>query len=460
MNDSPGRPKPGSEDSGTPDSGPSKPPGLPGQAGPPADETPGSTPETGTTPPAGVPPQAPGPQVPPPPPGPAYGYGPGQGYGPPPGRGPGPGNGGYGPGNSGYGNGPGYGPGAGYGPGPGGYGFPGGPGAWTPPPAAPQPGVIPLRPLNVGDIFEGSFATIRRHWRPALSISAVVALITSAVSTAVSGRMMRSAAYTRITGGRQPTAHELMNDFSHVAVSGLLEFVIVLVGQTVATAMLIMLVSRAVLGRTATVGEIWRDALPRMPRLLGLVVMTGLSVGGLIGVGLLPGAVVAVTGSPAGGAGLMVLGVLVTMCVAVWLWISFSLATPALILERQGVFASLARSFKLVRHSWWRVSGIQLLSLLLTYVVSAVLQAITGSLTSGPSAGGNPFSMVNAHQTVLVPSWTAIILMGIGSVIASLFVMPMNAGVTSLLYMDQRIRREALDVELAQAAGVPAPPAH
>jgi hypothetical protein len=32
---------------------------------------------------------------------------------------------------------------------------------------------------------------------------------------------------------------------------------------------------------------------------------------------------------------------------------------------------------------------------------------------------------------------------------------PITAGVTVLLYIDQRIRREALDLDLARAAGVP-----
>lgn len=64
------------------------------------------------------------------------------------------------------------------GPGPGGQGGgqgpgqPGGP-AWGPPPPppwgwgwpppAPKPGVIPLRPLQAGDIFGGVFATMRRY---------------------------------------------------------------------------------------------------------------------------------------------------------------------------------------------------------------------------------------------------------------------------------------------------------
>src|SRR5436189_5109997 len=57
------------------------------------------------------------------------------------------------PPGTGYGQ-PGYGqreygqPGAG-------YGAP--PGGWAPPPQAPKPGVIPLRPLAVGEILDGAF---------------------------------------------------------------------------------------------------------------------------------------------------------------------------------------------------------------------------------------------------------------------------------------------------------------
>ena len=39
--------------------------------------------------------------------------------------------------------------------------------------------------------------------------------------------------------------------------------------------------------------------------------------------------------------------------------------------------------------------------------------------------------------------------------IASAITYPIAAGVSVLLYIDQRIRREALDLELARAAGVP-----
>ena len=40
------------------------------------------------------------------------------------------------------------------------------------------------------------------------------------------------------------------------------------------------------------------------------------------------------------------------------------------------------------------------------------------------------------------------------TVIGAMITFPITAGVTVLLYIDQRIRREALDLDLARAAGV------
>lgn len=39
-------------------------------------------------------------------------------------------------------------------------------GGWTPPPPPPQPGVIPLRPLGLGDLLGGGFSAFRRYWKP------------------------------------------------------------------------------------------------------------------------------------------------------------------------------------------------------------------------------------------------------------------------------------------------------
>jgi hypothetical protein len=46
------------------------------------------------------------------------------------------------------------------------------------------------------------------------------------------------------------------------------------------------------------------------------------------------------------------------------------------------------------------------------------------------------------------------LFVSIGGMIAQTITLPVSAGVAVLLYIDRRIRREALDLELARSAGV------
>src|ERR1700733_2453673 len=67
-------------------------------------------------------------------------------------------------------------------PGPPGYGQPP-PGQWPRySEAAPKPGVIPLRPLGVGEILDGAFASIRRNPKAVLGLAAVVMTIAAVIS--------------------------------------------------------------------------------------------------------------------------------------------------------------------------------------------------------------------------------------------------------------------------------------
>ena len=446
MNDSPGWASPGSDNSETSPDGASDTPGLPEQAGPPAAEGPADTPPEATSPPAqaagpGTPPPGPGGSVPPnwaasqPPPG-EWGQGPT----PPPGPG--------GPVPP-----PPPGPGAGQ-PGWGWNGMPAGPHPYyQAPPPPPRPGVIPLRPLGVSDMLEGAFATLRAHWRIVLGISAVVSVLSGIGQILITGFLLRNnPAMKAFSNGTAPSLHDLEQLYKWLlpALGG--DALITVLTQGVSTALLILVVSRSVLGRKVTMGEVWADARPWLLRMLGLTILVPLIAFAALALSILPGVVVALAGSPDAGAGVAVLGGLAGMCVLLWLLVSFSLAAPTLMLEKQGVLASLRRSFRLVNGSWWRVFGIELLMLLLVGIATNLAQAPFTAF-SGPhdlSNTPNIFSAVSATMT-----WRFVILAGIGQIIGSTLTLPLSSAVTSLLYMDQRIRREGLDIELARAAGVP-----
>ncbi|MCF3124405.1 hypothetical protein IPZ68_32555 [Streptomyces arenae] len=419
MNDTPGWASPGSapsdgQDSGTPDStepadagrpsGPSKwskeqPP--PAQWSPPSNHGPGATPPP-----------------PPPPPGQGGGWG-----GRPPGGPAGPG-------------------------GPGGYR---GWGSWQGPPPAAKPGVIPLRPLGVGEILDGAVSTMRAHWRTVLGISLAVAVFTEIVVVLLQGLVLKESVDTEALNDPSATVGELTRALGDTMLNSGVVLVITLLGTIVATALLTMVTSRAVLGKSVTTAEAWQDSRPQLARLFGLTLLIPLIGAAVVFVGIMPGVLIAVAGASEAGASLAVLGGLAASIAAIWIVIRFSLASPALMLEKQGVKKSMARSVKLVNGSWWRVFGIQLLAAIIANVVASII-VIPFTFIAGALSGEGVTGFVNSAGEL---GWTFLIINGVGSVIGSMLTFPITAGVTVLLYIDQRIRREALDLELARAAGIP-----
>ncbi|MFJ7338670.1 glycerophosphoryl diester phosphodiesterase membrane domain-containing protein [Streptomyces sp. NPDC101110] len=432
MNDTPGWASPGSapSDGQKPDqSGPAQPTDRPAPAQP-ADQ-PAQAPQSQSPqwskeqpPPAqwSAPsgPRAPGQAPPPPPPGPGWGQRPPGGYGPA---------------------------------GPGGYGAPAGHGwgsGWGGPPPAAKPGVIPLRPLGVGEILDGAVSTMRTYWRTVLGISLTVAVLTEVIVVLFQGLVLDDTS-TDALNDPSASLSELSRAMGDALLNSTVVFVISLVGTVIATALLTTVTSRAVLGKPVTIGEAWRDARPQVLKLFGLICLLLLITAGIVTVGTLPGILVGITVNGGAGVGLTVLGVIGAGIVALWLMIRFSLASPALMLEKQGIKKALSRSAKLVQGTWWRIFGIQLLATLIANVVASII-VIPFTLLAAALSGDGLTGWLNTGVGSL--GWTFLIVSGIGSVIGSMITFPITAGVTVLLYIDQRIRREALDLELARAAGV------
>ncbi|MBW5426188.1 hypothetical protein GKQ77_32310, partial [Streptomyces sp. BG9H] len=331
------------------------------------------------------------------------------------------------------------------GPGPGGY--PGW-GAWQGPPPAAKPGVIPLRPLGVGEILDGAVSTMRAHWRTVLGISLTVAVLTEIVVVLLQGLVLSESTDTDALDDPSATVGELTRAMGDTLLNSGVVLAITLLGTIVATALLTMVTSRAVLGKSVTTAEAWRDSRPQLARLFGLTLLIPLIAVAVVTIGILPGVLIALGGASDAGAGLAVLGGLAAGIAAIWIVVRFSLASPALMLEKQGVKKSLTRSAKLVRGSWWRVFGIQLLAAIIANVVASII-VIPFTFLAGAVSGEGVSGFLNGTSEL---GWTFLIVSGVGSVIGSMLTFPITAGVTVLLYIDQRIRREALDLELTRAA--------
>ena len=377
------------------------------------------------SPPSGYPP--PGYQADPPP---AY-----QGYPPPGGGYPPPG---YPP--------PGYPPPAGYGPAPG-YGPPGGyppPGYGPPgygPPVAPalKPGVIPLRPLSVSDIFNGAVAYIRANPKATLGLTTVVvviaqllALILSVGPLAFTGELQPSLSGEEVSPGVM-----LGSSASSIAGAGATWLSSILL-----SGMLTVVVGRAVFGTSITISEAWQRLRPRLWALIGFTVIEVIGAVVLVAVVVLiiSGVAVAAGGVAAAIAGVpLVLALIVGL---VYLGTMLSFAPSVIVLERLQIIPAISRSFKLVRNDFWRVLGIRLLG----GIVAAV---IAGAVTVPFSFGGQ-ILLVSGSSTLT--ALIALVLLSIGSAIGQIITAPFSAGVVVLLYTDRRIRAEAFDLVLQTGA--------
>ncbi|MYS80376.1 hypothetical protein [Embleya scabrispora] len=312
---------------------------------------------------------------------------------------------------------------------------------------AAKPGVIPLRPLSVGEILDGAFAAMRAHWKVMIGIAVVVALLTQCLEVPVTWLLNREFSPSDLSD--DPTGEEAWRYLRDTAALVIVPIVVATLGQIAATAMLTVVVSRAVIAKTMSAAQAWTAVRPLLPRLLGVTFASWLIPVGTLLVAMLPGLLLLALGADGLGALLLLPGMVGGIVAAVYLYVCLSLSGPTLMLEKQSVRKSLERSRKLVTGSWWRVCGILLLIALIMTIVGGIIQTPFLLASDGISA-----ITASKPSDVPDPSFVDLLITGVGSVIAAALLYPFAAGATALLYIDQRIRREALDLDLARAAGV------
>lgn len=309
-----------------------------------------------------------------------------------------------------------------------------------------KPGVIPLRPLGVTEILDGAITTIRRNLAAMLGLSAIVAATTQIVTAAVLAWVFGEAITEPDLGMSDA---EALDSLARGIPAAVLGWLVTVIATVFLTGVLTVVVGQAVLGRDLSIGQAWRESKGRLPRLLGLTFLyTLIYFSPLIVVVLLAVGLSLVGG--AAGAVLAVVAGLAAIPVTIWLYVRYALSTPALMLETTTadntsrpirVVESLRRSATLVRTSWWRVFAILLLILIITFLIGQVVAVPFGVPSMlGTNAGDDPV--------------TWYVLNTLAGMISATITAPFAAAATALLYIDRRIRREGLDIELARAAGV------
>ncbi|MFZ2502373.1 MAG: hypothetical protein WAW88_06865 [Nocardioides sp.] len=326
-----------------------------------------------------------------------------------------------------------------------------------------RPGAIPLRPLTVGDIYDGAIRIMRTNPGATIGAALLVAAVTGLIPFLVS--VFVGLTYGAVEGFNpfdpdavlnraEPTTAQMLG--SSINFGGqMLGAVLQSFGLLIVTGMVVHVVSAAVLGRTMSLGEAWAATRGRRWRLIRLVMfffaVYALVFALIIAVFfVLLFAIDPTSGAFAGIALAAALMFLLLVPLLAWSWIRFYLLpVPILMLEDVGVIASIRRGYRLTAGSFWRTFGIALLTV--------ILSAVAGSLITFPLGAINAallFGVGGAAGLIASSAITAV-----SSIVSAAFLTPFTAAVTCLQYVDLRMRKEALDVQLMTATGAGPGPA-
>ena len=306
-----------------------------------------------------------------------------------------------------------------------------------------RPGVIPLRPLTLGDLYGAVIKAIRGNVAATMGLAFVTTLIFLVPTTAL-GAWVASQESLDIESTQDlfPIAGTLGSVVPSLGTSG---------SAVLLTGFVAFVISQAVMGRRVTAGQTWEGTRGRLLPLVGATIVTGLAVLlALAAVLVFPVLAVVAAAQAADDSGLVgaillaVAAALVAIALVLFLSTRLAFVGVAVVLEKAGVGQAIARSWRLTSGSqFWRVLGIRILTSIIVGIAAQILAFPLGIIGGvGIVATGDPENLY---------VWQAIIA-GISGLITGALTTPFTAGVDALLYVDQRIRREGFDVQLIAAA--------
>ena len=272
-----------------------------------------------------------------------------------------------------------------------------------------------LRPLGIGEILDAGIKVTTKRFA---ALAKLVAAVTIPIQVLAAFVTLSTVDEDSLTG-TTTTSNQIDSDFWTQLAGNSVVSLLGLLSTLVALAACTRIVAGAYFGEAPDWVESLRYAGRRFHSLLWVGFLFVLMVG---------------------------LGAIACIIPGIWLAVAYALAIPVLLIEGTKGIGALGRSYRLVRGRWWPTFGVLLLGQLLISVVQFVLQLpVLGVLLAG---GDDP------NVAVFVVGST------ITGVISTVLTTPFLVAVLVVVYIDLRVRKEGLDLQLmAQHVGATAPAA-
>ncbi|MEP6480816.1 MAG: glycerophosphoryl diester phosphodiesterase membrane domain-containing protein [Rhodoglobus sp.] len=305
-----------------------------------------------------------------------------------------------------------------------------------------------MRPLTLGTLLGASFQVLRRNPRPTFGFALLVSGLVTIFTVVVVGLVTFFAVSRTLTATNADAATLSAGSVAMIILSGLVPVVLSIVASAVLQGVISLEVARGTLGEKLRLGGLWRAARGRIGALIGWSLLVTAAVLVALAIVAVVIALIVAVGGTAG----IVIGVLLGLLFgaaavvsAVWLGTRLSLVPSVLMLERLPLRDALRRSWSLTVGYFWRTFGIELLVIFIVQTVASIISAPLSLLLGIGSALINP----NGDQGGVIVG--VIVVYGLTLVVSLVFgaiASVVQAATPALIYIDLRMRREGLDLEL------------
>ena len=296
-----------------------------------------------------------------------------------------------------------------------------------------------LRPMSTSQVLDRTFHLYRNHF---LLLTGISALPPAVLLLGQAGLVLTAIFSSKL--GFFPAEAAL-------ALGVITLIVAYLVALAFATGATVYAVSRVHLGQATTIRESYRVIRPFLWRIVRIVISVGVRFAGAaaaaMAVGVLPFFMMgSIRGGPNPAVGVVV-GLLVIAAVvvcAIWairLYCSYQLAVPVCVLEKLGAADCLKRSRFLSKgKAVQRILLVLFLSAILTYILSGALSLPVIILAMVDAAKA-------AALAIPLTIWNYV-----SGFAAGVLAGPIVTIALALLYYDERVRKEAFDLQLMMEA--------
>jgi hypothetical protein len=320
--------------------------------------------------------------------------------------------------------------------------------------------------MTLGTILGASFRVLRRNPRPVVGFSLIIHAVVLLITLVVTGIFTINALngyFQVVSSGNfsQASASSAIGSFALAEVGAVVAGLFAYAGQAILQGIVTMDVARGTLGEKLPLRALWGRARGRILVLVGWALL-------VVGAALV--ALLVLFGGDVllfaiGGTAGIVIGVVLLILIfvggavlGVLLWTRLSLVPSALVLERLPLGQAIRRSWNLTRGFFWRTFGIELLVAVMVAIAASIVELPVTVVVELLTLLANPTGVSTSASSLTSVFGATEIAGSIATAIAETITAIIATASTALIYIDLRMRKEGLDLQLvrfvdARAAG-------